>query len=369
MEAFTRDYHHPFEPYDIQKQLMNAVYECISAGKVGIFESPTGTGKSLSLICSTLTWLRDEQRKVFDHEVNIDGDDDDEPVWIVEQARRQRAEKLVQRRLELESRLASIRETEARQKRQYERGEPATKRAKGSHENGLKEVEDERQFILDDYESEDEAKTSVVATKPEGGFSTATLRLMQRLGGQAPQEDADTELTDELKVFFCSRTHSQLTQFTNELRKVQLPPAPWIDFGKESPPSDAQQQSVVKHLPLGSRKNLCINPKVVGAGSTVAINERCLELQQPSTSQEKKCAFLPNKENATLVNEFRDHTVARIRDIEDLAALGKRIGICPYYSSRATIRPSEVISISNPEEREGIDLPCRLSRYHTSFSC
>ena len=40
--------------------------------------------------------------------------------------------------------------------------------------------------------------------------------------------------------------------------------------------------------------------------------------------------------------EFRDHALAGIRDIEDLAKLGKKMGVCPYYASRAAIKPSEV---------------------------
>lgn len=40
--ANSRDYHHPYEPYAIQQQFMDAVYECLEEGKVGIFESPTG---------------------------------------------------------------------------------------------------------------------------------------------------------------------------------------------------------------------------------------------------------------------------------------------------------------------------------------
>ena len=154
--------------------------------------------------------------------------------------------------------------------------------------------------------------------------------------------------TDHVKIFFCSRTHSQLAQFVQELRRVDLPEVSWAvekDTSKEVGPED---KVVVKHLPLGSRKNLCINPKVSRLGSAPAINERCLELQQPDTSKDHKCPFIPNKENETLVNDFRDHTLARIRDIEDLGKLGKKIGICPYYASRATIRPSEVRPIKHP---------------------
>ena len=39
----ARDFHHPFQPYDIQIQFMSAVYNCIEQRKVGILESPTGT--------------------------------------------------------------------------------------------------------------------------------------------------------------------------------------------------------------------------------------------------------------------------------------------------------------------------------------
>ncbi len=52
------DFHHPYQPYDIQDDFMRALYEAIDTSSIGIFESPTGTGKSLSLICGSLTWLR-----------------------------------------------------------------------------------------------------------------------------------------------------------------------------------------------------------------------------------------------------------------------------------------------------------------------
>lgn len=39
----ARDFHHPYQPYDIQESFMNIVYETLQDGKVGIMESPTGT--------------------------------------------------------------------------------------------------------------------------------------------------------------------------------------------------------------------------------------------------------------------------------------------------------------------------------------
>lgn len=53
------DFSFPFAPYPIQKDFMEALFRALEEGKLGIFESPTGTGKSLSLICGALTWLKD----------------------------------------------------------------------------------------------------------------------------------------------------------------------------------------------------------------------------------------------------------------------------------------------------------------------
>lgn len=38
---------------------MRALYSVIETRRIGIFESPTGTGKTLSLMCSALKWLSD----------------------------------------------------------------------------------------------------------------------------------------------------------------------------------------------------------------------------------------------------------------------------------------------------------------------
>ena len=42
MEPVRKDFHHPYQPYEIQHELMTAVHGCIADRKVGIFESPTG---------------------------------------------------------------------------------------------------------------------------------------------------------------------------------------------------------------------------------------------------------------------------------------------------------------------------------------
>uniref|UniRef100_A0A671VTF0 Regulator of telomere elongation helicase 1 n=1 Tax=Sparus aurata TaxID=8175 RepID=A0A671VTF0_SPAAU len=46
----------PFTPYDCQKDYMSKVIECLQTKSNGVLESPTGTGKTLCLLCSTLAW-------------------------------------------------------------------------------------------------------------------------------------------------------------------------------------------------------------------------------------------------------------------------------------------------------------------------
>ncbi len=206
----------------------------------------------------------------------------------------------------------------------------------------------EAHFMLEDYESDgdNDAQKSRTCVTTDAGLSIVTQELMRKLGTVPSGAQFDEEeVDDELKIFYCSRTHSQLTQFINELRRVQLPPAVIPNLPKPSEQTFTMEPATVgdlKHLTLGSRKNLCINARVANLRSATAINEKCLELQRPGTPAEHKCPYLPAKEKEALVNEFRDHALAKIRDIEDLPDLGRRLAICPYYASRPTIRPSEV---------------------------
>lgn len=165
-------------------------------------------------------------------------------------------------------------------------------------------------------------------------------RFQGHLSANKKQDDDDEDGT--VKIFYCSRTHSQLSQFAGELRRVAFPSSipPDPDSGTLDDLSKLEER--VKHLSLGSRKNLCINPDVRALENSTAINEKCLDLQQSGVAAHKKCSFLPSKDDEALVLQFRDHALATVKDIEDIGKVGKEIGICPYYASRSVIKHSEV---------------------------
>lgn len=334
---------HPYQPYDIQLRFMTELYQCIEKQQVGIFESPTGTGKSLSLICGALTWLRDHKRRSFDVAVQLTSAEDDTPEWMRVAEQTERRQHLLCQRQELEAKLASVRKEEARRQAQTAKG-PHTKRRrlsedKKSSQNG----DDEDEYMLADYESDgDQQKNSVASPS---GYSANTQALLDKLKSTPSTTEEDSEL-EETKIIFCSRTHSQLTQFVNELRRVRPPPS--ISFDDDTHSSSVADEDTVKHLSLGSRKNLCINTKVSSLKSAAAINDRCLELQKPGTAKDHKCSFLPGRDSKSTVENFRNRALAHIQDIEDLGKLGKALEICPYYAARSAIAASEIVTLPYP---------------------
>lgn len=61
-EAFRQLF--PFPPYDIQADFMRNLHTCIEQRRFGLFESPTGTGKTLSILCGTLSWLQQHRAEL-----------------------------------------------------------------------------------------------------------------------------------------------------------------------------------------------------------------------------------------------------------------------------------------------------------------
>lgn len=64
------------KPYTIQEDFMNDVLHCYDSNSIGFFESPTGTGKSMSVLCASIAYLRKHEND-FKKSFLSDSDDDD----------------------------------------------------------------------------------------------------------------------------------------------------------------------------------------------------------------------------------------------------------------------------------------------------
>lgn len=211
-------------------------------------------------------------------------------------------------------------------------------------------------------------------------MSAETRALMVKLGLiQTESSSSEDDLLDgQIRIFYCSRTHSQLSQFVSEARKIHLSPVISADpdvqpgtgcaGGTTTTTADTVLEESLKHLTLGSRKNLCVHPKVRKLTNLTAMNERCLEIQKSGTPKDDKCSFLPTKDAAgdESVANFRQHVFSSIKDIEDLGKLGERLGVCPYYASRGAVTSAELVTLPYPlllqkSSREALNLSLKDS--------
>uniref|UniRef100_A0A8C8I1S2 ATP-dependent DNA helicase DDX11 n=1 Tax=Oncorhynchus tshawytscha TaxID=74940 RepID=A0A8C8I1S2_ONCTS len=344
-EAGAPHFPFPYQPYPIQEQFMQALYGALEHGKVGIFESPTGTGKSLSLICGALSWLRDHEekrRQEADRLLQGDGgtslsistttSSSAEPDWITDfvqkKAERDFVSKLKDeelRRKKREEHLEMIRNNSQLKyalKRKSCEDDEAVKLlqlSKDPQEGELNNPEEE--LIVAEYESDDESKTK---NKFCGG-----------------DDDDEDDLVEEhiTKIYYCSRTHSQLAQFVHEVQKSPF----------------SQDISLV---PLGSRQNMCVNEEVRRLGSVQRINDRCMEMQKNKHDQRLKeveggkrkrgaskavCPYV----GAQGLQTLRDTVLGAVRDIEQLLSLARETRSCPYYATRLAIPPAQVHTITH----------------------
>lgn len=130
------NFNFPFAvPYGIQVQLMTHIYETLSASQVTVVESPTGTvsrasatfrsssahprpqGKSLSIICASLTFLASatalsRAELVASIRAQVAQSAGDEPDWVVEQEIERQLNERDKVERELDERLERIRRRE-----------------------------------------------------------------------------------------------------------------------------------------------------------------------------------------------------------------------------------------------------------------
>ena len=297
----------PFNAYTIQEDLMREVTSVLDKGGVGIFESPTGTGKSLSIICSTLSWLKSNPIHVPKEESNKKKEEEDDmPSWVdefespLEQHHRDKREELERvwtQRMETLRREGPKRKRRRKMTLENEVGINGTTQSDDEFMIG-DDGEDEN--ILD-YDNEDEVSS-----------------------------DEDVPDLSVRKIIYCSRTHSQISQFVKEIKSTE--------FGQ------FKDSVRIRNAALASRRNLCVNDSVrfnSGDGSlrsAGAISERCLELKR---SSEHDCPHFDSGPQKL----FRDTSLAEIHDVEDLARLGRKLGSCPYYGIRKSIPLAELVTV------------------------
>ncbi|XP_046394978.1 regulator of telomere elongation helicase 1 homolog [Ischnura elegans] len=238
----------PFQPYDVQVAYMSKVIECLQKGQNGILESPTGTGKTLSLLCSALGWV------------------------MVSKARLQ-AQSL-----------------------------------------GLLEGE-----------------------LPSGEAYFRDIKSGLSAAGNIPIEPYAWGGTP--KVIYASRTHSQLTQAIQELKRTAY--------------------AHVRTAVLGSRDQMCIHPQVSQETSNAGKVHMCHHLVST-----RACHFYNNVESKKEDVIFKE---SGPMDIEDLVKAGRKLQCCPYYVAKELKQNADIVFmpynyILDPKSRKanGVELENKI---------
>ncbi|KAJ9095611.1 hypothetical protein QFC21_005482 [Naganishia friedmannii] len=313
------------KPYDIQVQLMRVVFEAIENGKIAIVESPTGTGKSLTLLTSTLTWLKANEKRLQEHSMSeferrLKEAGNDDPPWVIQHSLQAHLQDLKSKESTNLERLAKAREKElerrrnakligfgGRTKRQRIQGpDESTSRATGSighkSDSGIT-TDDDDQFLPLNTGSSGGSRLD----QGDDNVSAEVKALLQQFKTKATEEEDVEE--ERPKIFYTSRTHTQLRQLTSELLKTTFACIPEESDPSIDPPTTSadavfsngsigdQVDIPTRMVPLASRRQLCINEKAVP------------------------------------------------KDIEDIVQLGKQVKVCPYYATRNSVKQAELVTM------------------------
>lgn len=132
-------------------------------------------------------------------------------------------------------------------------------------------MKSEEEFLPEDNEQEK-------AVASDGPALSAEVRAL--LAQLEPEQRADDEVAEEdvPKVYFASRTHSQLRQLTSELLKTTFSGEPELPASAEAELTVGSDDPV-SLVPLASRRQLCINDKVRSLRED-RLNEACLDMQK-----------------------------------------------------------------------------------------
>ena len=168
----------------------------------------------------------------------------------------------------------------------------------------------QRKLIEDASFAIENGKIAIVSS-PTGTGKTLSLLCVASKYLSKPKNDDENlfnllNFKENTKIYYCSRTHSQLSQVINELKNCST-----------------NYTSVI----LGSRKVYCVNPEVNSIKDVDSLNDKCKFLVKNDC-----CLFYKN----SFYNQLP-------LDIEDLKSLALKEYFCPYYYSKNKASECEIV--------------------------
>ncbi|XP_068601664.1 Fanconi anemia group J protein [Brachionichthys hirsutus] len=379
--------HFPCKAYPSQLAMMNSIIRSLNNGHHCLLESPTGSGKSLALLCSALGWQKAQFAKVQAGGSPVEEKCSDSKTpdgsascrcpchsrtcSAAGPARTQPAavdptvppcqdtaqppppapdhKETQPRKPSLASRLSDKLQASRGSDREADDDfQPDRKRIRSVEQQSRKRQRLEKGVVFlnddDDEDDDDDGAPPSWMTKPSiqpaGSSPSCCPPEPCSRCPCAPTKDGAKDKEDKKKIpkiFFGTRTHKQITQIAHELKRT-----------------------VYSHVPmtiLSSREHTCVNPEVA---PHAARNERCKELLDAKDG--RTCHYyhgVQKMREQYLLQQV--HGLHEAWDVEDLVSLGKRLRSCSYYAARELMQGACIIFcpynyLLDPMIRESMDI-------------
>ncbi|XP_067328247.1 Fanconi anemia group J protein [Anolis sagrei] len=385
----------PCKAYPSQLAMMNAIVKGLNSKQHCLLESPTGSGKSLALLCSALSWQQAQYDKPLENLSGLKESKKPEPLMPCRcgcHASRttQSLDGTKQDReasVAFTNGAAAVPTSSGSTSRNEDSvlspaaGKHTTKTTLASKlfakkQASLQEGEDD-DFKVDrkrirSLETEEQARKRHRLTKgvqfvdaleiyqqqkngelivSSGKTTPSSLKTLSDPCNQCSCSSAEEKGRDTAdakkkengerpfipKIYFGTRTHKQIAQITREMRRTAY--------------------AGVQMTILSSRDHTCVHPTVSTCGSK---NEKCVELLEAKNGT--SCSFY---HGAHKLSEHHLFQFAQMKyqtwDIEDLVRLGKKLRACPYFAARELMGPADIVFcpynyLLDPQIRESMEI-------------
>ncbi|KAM7399849.1 hypothetical protein PAMP_019090 [Pampus punctatissimus] len=363
----------PCKAYPSQLAMMNSIVRGLNYEKHCLLESPTGSGKSLALLCSALGWQQAQFAKLAQGGSCAEGKSQSdknsgdykksdgthtcqcvchskasctsaakpavvdltvspckEAVQLPPPACESISlpEESQPKKLSIASRLSEKFKSSLNSDREKDDDfQPERKRIRtAEHKSRKRQRLEQGVIFIDDEPEQDNHPSGPQTWTAEPNSQTAGLSsscCSPELCSQCQctsAKDKDKDGKKKIpKIFFGTRTHKQITQITHELKRTVF--------------------SSVPMTILSSRDHTCVNPDVAPHSNR---NERCKDLLEAKDG--RSCRYYHG------VQRMRDqgmlqwvHGLHQAWDIEDLVSLGRRLRSCSYYAARELREGANII--------------------------
>jgi len=273
----------PVKAYPSQVAMMSKIINALQKGQNSLLESPTGSGKSLALLCAALAWQRQERQRVEEYNRAIESGLMEPETVMVDPLQEQ--------------------DTMLDGDEYFDTGA------------GFFQASDPDTIVLDENGDVVPPPPSCPAAPPAAAGP----------GGMVERKIKKKKVP---KIYFGTRTHRQITQIIRELKKTTYRGARMSILGSRDHTCIHPTVSKMKNRNEGcreltDRRAVAANGYPAGGGCVYQGN-----VKQKLASHHSLSAYRGTDE---------------AWDLEDLVKVGKKVRACPYYATRELKNRSDIV--------------------------